>query len=116
MTPTPSTAPGTPPTAATNLTGQAIGNRQIVARWTIGAGATSQVLRVGTSSGNYNFTNITYPPSTNLGIINRTMPDVTYYFVVDSVNSHGSTRSLEQSVRTPRGHPHWENLSASLFA
>jgi fibronectin type 3 domain-containing protein len=87
------------PAAPTSLTATA-GNAQVALSWTASSGATSyNVLNSTTSGGPYTTvaTGVSSTSYTNTGLTNGT----TYYFVVQAVNSYGTSGNSNQASATP---------------
>jgi hypothetical protein len=98
----PSCVPILPP-APTGLTGTP-GNTQVGLSWNAATGATSyNVLRSTTSRTGYSTiaTGLTSTGYTNTGLTNGT----TYYYVVDAVNSSGTSSFSTEASATPCGVP-----------
>ena len=89
----------TPPAAPTGLVATA-GNAQVSLSWNASSGATSyNVLRATISGGPYTTitTGITTTSYTDTGLINGT----TYYYVVQAVNSAGTSPNSNEASATP---------------
>lgn len=94
------TPPGVvaPPGIPSGLTAQP-GNTQIVLNWTVGSNATStNILRSTTTGGPYTLiTNTAAASYTDVGLTNGT----TYYYVLEGVNSSGTSANSSQVSATP---------------
>lgn len=89
----------TPPPAPTGLTATAVSNTQINLSWTASTGATSyNVLRSNTSGGPYTTIAIG-ETSTTYGDSGLT-PNTTYYYVVQAVNSYGTSGNSNEASAT----------------
>ena len=91
-----------PPPPPTNLTAAA-GNAQVSLNWTGSTGATSYNVLRSTTSGSEtsHATGVTTTSFTDTGLTNGT----TYYYVVQAVNSGGTSGNSNQASATPQAVP-----------
>lgn len=94
--------PGGTPPPPTGLTAVA-GNNQVAISWTASTGATSyNVLRSTTSGSGYTqVQNVSTTTATDTSVTNGT----TYYYVVQAVNSYGTSGNSSQASATPGSAP-----------
>ena len=107
----PAATTGGVPFAPTGLT-TTTGNAQVSLSWNASTGATSyMVLRSTTSGGSYSsvVTGLTATTYTDTGVTNGT----TYYYVIQAVNSAGSSPNSNEASATPLSLPAAPTLSAS---
>ncbi len=88
------------PSAPTGISSVA-GNTQATITWTVGANATSSLIRYGTSSGSYP---TTINPATSPRVITGLANGTIYYYQVGAYNTAGTTWSAQYTV-TPVGPP-----------